>query len=103
MDDEGRAVGGLASWAGRDVCRRLLYRNVVTPASGTMVRRRVLDQVGVFDPGLRTRQDWDLWLRIARSHRVQEVRRLLVCCRSSTSGIRADLKQTAEDNETVLR
>lgn len=103
VDDEGRVLRRIASRAGRDVYRRLFYRNAITPTSGTMVRSWVLDQVGVFDTGLRTRQDWDLWLRIARCHRVREVRRPLVRYRSSRSGISADLKQTADDNQTVLR
>ena len=41
------------------------HNAVPAGASNVMVRRDVLDTVGGFDPGLRTSEDWDLWLRLA--------------------------------------
>ncbi len=46
------------------------FRNLVTscflPKSSVLVRRQVLDQVGLFDPSLAVCEDYDLWLRVAK-------------------------------------
>ncbi|MFO1060552.1 MAG: glycosyltransferase family A protein [Dongiaceae bacterium] len=51
----------------------LRWRNRIGTASGVMVRRAVLQRVGGFDERLPACEDWDLWLRIARDHRVDAV------------------------------
>jgi GT2 family glycosyltransferase/peptidoglycan/xylan/chitin deacetylase (PgdA/CDA1 family)/2-polyprenyl-3-methyl-5-hydroxy-6-metoxy-1,4-benzoquinol methylase len=38
-----------------------------TTIHGFMIRRRIFDQVGTFDTTLKTSEDWDLWVRIART------------------------------------
>ena len=38
-----------------------------TAIHGIMVRRAILQSVGGFDASLRTNEDWDLWLRVARA------------------------------------
>ena len=40
------------------------------PTTTTMVRKRCLDAVGVFDPALPVAEDWDLWLRIAKDFKI---------------------------------
>ena len=52
----------------------LLDRNFVF-CSSVMVRREILDRVGLFDenPEMVSSEDWDLWLRIARRHRVTRI------------------------------
>jgi glycosyltransferase involved in cell wall biosynthesis len=46
-------------------CRRLW---VGGSCSGALVRRRVLDDVGLFDESLKAAEDWDLWLRLAAKY-----------------------------------
>lgn len=48
-----------------DMFDMLLRRNTI-PLPTLIVRRSVLDEVGVFDPALPACEDWDLVLRIAR-------------------------------------
>lgn len=47
-----------------------LVRGNFVPCSMTIVRREILDRVGLFDesPALTVGEDWDLWLRIAHRH-----------------------------------
>jgi glycosyltransferase involved in cell wall biosynthesis len=52
--------------------RDFLCRTPIT-ASSTMVRRKCLEQVGGFDPELRSAEDRDMWLRLAARFRVQQV------------------------------
>ena len=42
------------------------YMPLSTPC--VMVHRRVIDDVGVFDPAIRVGEDWDLWYRIAMKY-----------------------------------
>jgi glycosyltransferase involved in cell wall biosynthesis len=44
--------------------RDLLVYNKIGNPSRVMLRRSVLEQVGVFDQKIRWGQDWDLWIRI---------------------------------------
>lgn len=43
------------------------YNPVPTGASNVMVRADTLAKVGSFDPELRRTEDWDLWIRLART------------------------------------
>ncbi|SCK42523.1 Glycosyltransferase involved in cell wall bisynthesis [Variovorax sp. HW608] len=47
-----------------DALHTLLRKNI-GPPNTFVVRREMLSQVGLFDVGLRSCEDWDLWLRIA--------------------------------------
>jgi glycosyltransferase involved in cell wall biosynthesis len=37
----------------------------------SLIRREVFERVGLFDEGLKTHEDWDLWVRIARVYEVE--------------------------------
>jgi hypothetical protein len=47
-----------------------LIRHSGIYTSTVMIRRRVLDDVGLFDEGLPGNEDWDVWLRISRRWQV---------------------------------
>jgi len=46
-----------------------------------MVRRAVLDQVGIFDTDFLIGEDWDLWFRISRAFDFAYTQEGLSCCR----------------------
>ena len=48
-----------------DIFNILFVRNFITPSS-VMIRKRMLDTVGLFDESLTHAEDHELWLRIAR-------------------------------------
>ncbi|MUW13218.1 glycosyltransferase [Halorubrum sp. CBA1125] len=52
-----------------DILDGLLYSNFI-PSATPLIRRRCLDRVGLFDPQLRSKQDHDLWVRIAEKYRI---------------------------------
>ena len=47
---------------------QLLRRNVVVMHAAVLYRRRLLQEIGAFDTSLRSSEDYDLYLRLARSH-----------------------------------
>lgn len=54
--------------AAGDLLGSLLRRNEIGTLSSFMARRSVLEEVGNFDEDLPSVQDWDLYIRIARSY-----------------------------------
>lgn len=47
----------------------LFYENFILTC-GVVVRRKVFDEVGLFDERLTNADDWDMWLRITRVHSI---------------------------------
>ena len=56
----------------------LLGGNCIGSASSMLLRRSCFDAVGIFDERLRSFQDYDLWLRIARKYRFDCIRQPLL-------------------------
>jgi len=59
------------------IFERSLALCLVSP-SAVMMRRSLLDEVGLFDEALPACEDYDLWLRIAWKHPIHLIDRLLV-------------------------
>jgi glycosyltransferase involved in cell wall biosynthesis len=77
--------------------RELALRNCVGNASGVMLRRSVLSEVGVFDPEQIWAEDWELWMRIVAQFRISIVHRPLMVYRAvSTSLTQQNRWQRAE-------
>jgi len=102
MDAEGRplarTLGAPERWRGRTL-ESLLYGDFGC-AIATLVRRRCYEGVGGYDPDLRTNEDWDLWIRLARAgcrfHFLDEVLAEFRCHpgRSTTSALSADVLES---------
>jgi glycosyltransferase involved in cell wall biosynthesis len=58
--------------------KRLLIKDITNPTSTYMVRRSVLDRVGLFDEAISGRTDWEMALRIARDNVIAAVPEPLV-------------------------
>lgn len=54
--------------------------------SGAVIRRHVLQEVGLFDPGLPAAEDWDLWLRVAARYPVDNVPEVLATLHQHGTG-----------------
>jgi len=81
----------------------LMNNTVSTP--GVAVRREVLAEEGGFYSGLRSGQDWDLWLRLAYRHKVVHVPEITIECRrreSSTMHTRGVSLTMREDNMLIM-
>ena len=81
-----------------------LAQRVVFPVHACLVRRTLVEQVGLFDPSLITVADWDLWLRIARAGaRFGVVREVLAFYRMTPRSASLDAAQMFRDALTVIR
>jgi glycosyltransferase involved in cell wall biosynthesis len=61
-----------------DVYREMLEWDMVSGGSVALVRRGAIESCGGFDEALTPREDWDLWIRIARRHSFGCVPKILV-------------------------
>jgi hypothetical protein len=66
IDEHGRPTGHIFDVPLPEDLSRLVLRNPLHVGS-VLVRRDWLKRVGIFDERVRSHEDWDLWLRLARS------------------------------------
>ena len=67
IDGDGRYLGGLPPPSPDTPVATIGKRNLMPAGcSNVMIRSRLLDRTGGFEPGLRHLADWDLWLRLVR-------------------------------------
>lgn len=69
-----------------DCFNELLLGNFINMLT-VMVRRKCLEQVGIFDPDIKVIQDYDLWLRIAKHFRLGYINKPLAIYRIHDSNI----------------
>ena len=77
------------------------YNPVPSGASNVIVRADVLAEAGPFDPDLRRTEDWDLWIRLARSGPPACVSRPLVGYRFHAANIAADTRAIVEEPDRL--
>lgn len=75
--------------------------NVIT--SGTMVTRKILEKVNLFDTGLRRAQDFDLWFRLAKhGAKIVYQRNILAKYRESSNSLSGSYLQRVERSIGIL-
>ena len=66
VDEEGHRLWIDSSRSMEQNSYRTLLKGNFINVTSAVVRRECFDQVGLFDPTLRSCEDWDLWLRLAQ-------------------------------------
>jgi glycosyltransferase involved in cell wall biosynthesis len=80
----------------------LLQYNFVGTCSNVMVRRKVLDKIGLFNPSFRQAEDYDLWLRCAETTNFFISSSLLVNKRTHQANLTNNQLETLFCHEDVL-
>jgi hypothetical protein len=80
----------------------LLDGNFLVPES-MLLRRRCYDEVGLFDEALRSCEDWDVWLRVARTQRILHSGRILTRHRVLPHSMSANPDRMLSQRLAVLR
>ncbi|WP_170329151.1 glycosyltransferase family 2 protein [Ruegeria arenilitoris] len=65
-----------------DLLDALLVSDVTAPTSCYVIRRDVFKTAGCFDTSLQARQDWDMWIRIAKNFKIGAIPEALTDLRS---------------------
>jgi glycosyltransferase involved in cell wall biosynthesis len=82
----------------------ILARRAAFPVHACVVRKAIVEEVGLFDLSLRISADWDLWQRVARTGaNFGAVREVLAFYRMSPQGASLDGNQLFTEGMRVLR
>jgi glycosyltransferase involved in cell wall biosynthesis len=79
-----------------DLSDEIFRKNVVGSPSRIVVSQECLDDVGTFDESLPTKQDWDLYIRIALDWRIETLQEVL-CYRTIHPSMSSDPVATERD------
>lgn len=102
IDEKGNLLGKKIHSANGDIYEHLFCGNTVCAPSSCMIRRSVLDKIGMFKETLRYCEDYDLWLRLARSYPIYSIDDCLVRYRIHQNKMSMDFKKMHEHQELVL-
>jgi glycosyltransferase involved in cell wall biosynthesis len=84
-----------------------LRRNLVSDCvcnTSVLVRREALDRIGLFDAGLRSYADWDIWVRLMRDAQVASIDAVtVITAQRSGSVMHGDVQGLARSRSLVLR
>lgn len=82
---------------------RLLCRGNIAPVHAAMVKREIVNKIGLFDETLKSAEDWDFWLRLARvSNNVTVIKKILVYYRLTLQSMTRNVKTFFEASLQVL-
>jgi glycosyltransferase involved in cell wall biosynthesis len=83
--------------------RALLLQNAVSGSGcSPLIRRELLLRIGGYDESLRTCEDWDLWLRLARRARFRRVDQVLCEGYARAGGLSLRLPWLLADADAIL-
>lgn len=102
IDEHGATVGRRWVPCDQHEIRWMLRFCSAFAHSAVMIRRSVLDDVGLYDESLTYALDWDLWVRIAARARVHNLDRFLVRWRTSPGSMTGRLGDRTERFDRVV-
>jgi GT2 family glycosyltransferase len=98
----GESIGIWSRKASNQESFESLYQENFIPHSTVVVRRALLERVGGLDVSLRTTEDYDLWLRLARQAPFRYLDRPLVKYRQHPGGKHLNTAQKLKDRVRVV-
>jgi hypothetical protein len=102
VTEDGRSSQGMFAPAGRELFPELARYNCFA-IHACVIRSSLVRDVGLFDVGLRTCPDWDLWQRVARRGACFiAVPEVLACYRIRVGSAGMDPQQLLSDAMTVI-
>lgn len=104
VDDDGNFVhAGIHSKLSGDVYEALFVSNFVESGSNVLMRRGALAGIGGFDEALRAAEDWDCFLKLARSHKFAVVPEVQVLYRQPATSMSSNFIRQEQECLRVIR
>ena len=71
----------------------MLLKNFLHNGSNALIRKKVINEIGCFDPELKVVEDWDFYLRIAAKYNFVLVPKVQINYRQSASSMTGNIKR----------
>lgn len=81
INERGIKIGIQSHIARGDVYKELLFENLVDSPSSVMIKKEVFDKIGIFKEHMRSAEDRELWIRIAKKYHIYSINEHLVSYR----------------------
>ena len=78
-------------------------RNRILSNSGTIIKKSILDQTGLYDESLKFSQDWDLWLRIGKIEAISYLKTPLTFIRRHSNNTSKKIEGFLNDERIILQ
>ncbi|PZV06832.1 MAG: glycosyl transferase family A [Leptolyngbya sp.] len=91
-----------SSYLEGDVYPQLLVRNFISSGSNILVRRSVIETVGLFDPQLQSVEDWEYYLRLATHCHFAVVKQHQIFYRKSSRSMATNIPVMEVASLTVI-
>lgn len=103
IDESGKFLrpGGHKTVNG-NVYSHILVNNFIESGSNVLIRRNVLEEVGLFDESLRAAEDRDLWIRLAARYPFVAVPKAQILYRISPTSMSANIIRQAKESTGVI-
>lgn len=85
------------------VYKQLLLGNFLDSGSNALIRRSAFETTGGFDESLKAAEDWDMFLRLAKTYEFACVPKVQVLYRLSSQSMSANLERQEQESLKVLR
>lgn len=95
------AFGCSSEFTGNCFKTLFLRNNII--GSSVMVRKRILDKVGAFTPYLRACENWELWTRISREHKIDFIDEELAYYRQHDSNMSKNIDWMIDNRIKAVR
>lgn len=104
IDEKGNFLyqGNPVSFNG-NVLRELLLTNFLINGSNPLIRKKAIDSVGMFDPLLKSSEDWDYYLRLAIKYPFVAVPEYQILYRKSGNNMSSNVEIMKQTGYVVLK
>jgi len=102
IDSKGKVISFRGGRNKGRVYKKLVFENIIGAPSSVLVKRGVLEDIGLFDESLSSCEDWDLWLRISKKYLVFPVKDYLVRYREHQNSMSANFDKMFSSAKQVV-
>ena len=86
-----------------NVYPELLIKNFLHTGSNPLIKKDIINQIGLFAPELKTCEDWEFFLRIAAQKEFILVPKVQIIYRQSTTSLTSNIQQIAHYHKIVIK
>lgn len=102
IDEEGKLLGKCGFKVKGNIYPKILRGNIIGAPSSVMIKKQVLNDVGVFNPDFRYAEDIELWYRVTKKFTVYSTNEFLINYRWRNNSLSKNLEKMDYYSEKAL-